>query len=77
MNEMSGNTRAVARLGAQVGAALIGHELLVERLLIALLTGGHVLIEGSPRPAPSRRWRRICRAAMRASSARPTCCHPI
>ena len=54
MNEMSGNTRAVARLGAQVGAALIGHELLVERLLIALLTGGHVLIEGPPGIAKTR-----------------------
>lgn len=54
MNEMSGNTHAVARLGAQVGAALIGHELLVERLLIALLTGGHVLIEGPPGIAKTR-----------------------
>ncbi len=33
---------------------LIGRESLVERLLIALLTGGHVLIEGAPGLAKTR-----------------------
>lgn len=40
MNDMTTSSHAVARLGAEVGAALIGHEVLVERLLIALLAGG-------------------------------------
>lgn len=44
----------VARLGAEVGATLIGHERLVQRLLIALLAGGHVLIEGPPGVAKTR-----------------------
>ncbi len=35
-------------------ARLIGREALVERLLIALLTGGHVLIEGAPGLAKTR-----------------------
>lgn len=35
-------------------ARLIGRENLVERLLIALLTGGHVLIEGAPGLAKTR-----------------------
>lgn len=33
---------------------LAGHNLLIERLLIAVITGGHVLIEGSPGLAKTR-----------------------
>jgi MoxR-like ATPase len=32
----------------QVGHRVVGQQAMVERLLIALLTGGHVLIEGVP-----------------------------
>ena len=45
---------AVAILREQVGAGLIGHARMVERLLIALLAGGHVLIEGPPGVAKTR-----------------------
>ena len=45
---------AVASLREQVGAGLIGHARMVERLLIALLAGGHVLIEGPPGVAKTR-----------------------
>lgn len=38
----------VARLAAHMNAHLIGSADFVERLLIGLLTGGHVLIEGAP-----------------------------
>lgn len=31
-----------------VGKSVVGQELVVERLLIALLTGGHILLEGVP-----------------------------
>ena len=41
-------------LAAQMEAGLIGRAPLVERLLIALLTGGHVLIEGAPGLAKTR-----------------------
>ena len=37
-----------------LAAELIGHETLIERLLIALLTGGHVLLEGPPGVAKTR-----------------------
>ena len=37
-----------------LAAQLVGHESLVERLLIALLTGGHVLLEGPPGVAKTR-----------------------
>jgi MoxR-like ATPase len=33
---------------AQVGRRVVGQEYMVERLLISLLTGGHVLLEGVP-----------------------------
>lgn len=44
----------IARLQAGVSAGLIGHRDMVERLLIALLAGGHVLIEGPPGVAKTR-----------------------
>ena len=42
------------RARAELVRHLIGREALVERLLIALLTGGHVLIEGAPGLAKTR-----------------------
>ncbi len=38
----------------QLQQKLVGHEALIERLLIALLTGGHILIEGAPGLAKTR-----------------------
>jgi MoxR-like ATPase len=32
----------------QVGRRIVGQDYMVERLLISLLTGGHVLLEGVP-----------------------------
>jgi len=36
------------RIQAELSSRLIGHEALIERLMIALLTGGHLLLEGAP-----------------------------
>jgi len=44
----------VTRLRTDVSQGLIGHGDMVERLLIALLVGGHVLIEGPPGVAKTR-----------------------
>ncbi|TRW97310.1 AAA family ATPase [Paracoccus sp. M683] len=54
MNDMRGEREAIAGLRDQIGAGLVGHARLVERLLIALLAGGHVLIEGPPGVAKTR-----------------------
>jgi MoxR-like ATPase len=45
-------------LRTHLSAGLVGHEVLIERLLIGLLAGGHVLIEGAPGLAKTRavRW---------------------
>ncbi len=41
-------------LAAHLAKGLIGHETLIERLLIALLAGGHMLVEGPPGLAKTR-----------------------
>ncbi len=57
---------------AHLSAGLIGHERLIERLLIGLLTGGHVLIEGAPGLAKTRAVKRLA-AAIAGSFARVQC----
>lgn len=46
--------RRISALAAALGEGLIGHERLIERLLIGLLAGGHLLIEGAPGLAKTR-----------------------
>ena len=50
--------KGATSLMAHLSAGLIGHEDLIERLLITLLTNGHLLIEGPPGLAKTRavRW---------------------
>ena len=42
------DTALVQSVITQVGRRIVGQEYMVERLLISLLTGGHVLLEGVP-----------------------------
>jgi MoxR-like ATPase len=44
----TGRTALVAAIVEQVGRRVVGQEYLVERLVVSLLTGGHVLVEGVP-----------------------------
>jgi len=37
-----------ARVSGEIGKAVLGNRLVVERLLVAMLVGGHVLLEGMP-----------------------------
>ncbi len=62
----------VAALSAQVAAGLVGHEVLVERLMVALLVGGHVLVEGPPGLAKTRAVKRLA-AGLAGSFARIQC----
>ena len=48
------NNTAIAALKRELSNHLIGHEALIERMIIALLTGGHCLIEGPPGIAKTR-----------------------
>ena len=48
MNESTSNTSALNALRQHVNARLIGQAEVVDQVLIAMLAGGHVLIEGVP-----------------------------
>lgn len=37
-----------ARVSGEISKAVLGNEVIVERLLVAMLVGGHVLLEGMP-----------------------------
>ncbi|WP_371747233.1 AAA family ATPase [Acuticoccus sp. I52.16.1] len=51
--------RPAAALVEAMTAGLVGHRALVERLVIALLVGGHILIEGPPGVAKTRAVKRL------------------
>ena len=42
------DARLVQEVARQVGRRIVGQDYMVDRLLISLLTGGHVLLEGVP-----------------------------
>ena len=47
-NQIAEQAKIMERLRQEVNKVLVGQERLLDRLLIALLTGGHVLLEGVP-----------------------------
>ena len=47
-NQMASSHETIARLRAEVGRVVIGQQAIVDRLVIALLIRGHVLVEGLP-----------------------------
>ena len=62
----------VRALAEEVGRTLVGHDWLVERLLIACLTGGHVLLEGPPGIAKTRAVKQLA-ARLPGDHARIQC----
>lgn len=46
--EVARNSASLKRLEAELGKVVVGQQLMISRLLIGLLTGGHVLLEGVP-----------------------------
>ena len=46
--QSTADSRLVQDVSTQVAKRVVGQEYMVERLLISLLTGGHVLLEGVP-----------------------------
>lgn len=59
---------------------IVGQKHLIESLLIALLSNGHVLLEGVPGLAKHWQSRRSLNSSMQntaVSSLRPTCCRPM
>ena len=48
LTEMPADTLPVPRILKEVSRRIVGQDAMVERLLVGLLTGGHVLLEGVP-----------------------------
>lgn len=62
----------ILRLRMWLSEGLIGSEMLVERLLLGILTGGHVLIEGAPGLAKTRAVK-LLSTALKGEFARIQC----
>jgi len=63
LNELVAKESAfVDRINAEVGKVIVGQTFMIERLLIGLLTGGHVLLEGVPGLAKTLAVRTMCDA---------------
>jgi len=61
LNELVAKESAfVERLTNEVGKVIVGQTYMVERILIGLLTGGHVLLEGVPGLAKTLTVRTLC-----------------
>jgi MoxR-like ATPase len=61
LNELVAKESAfVERLVAEVGKVIVGQTYMIERILIGLLTGGHVLLEGVPGLAKTLTVRTLC-----------------
>jgi MoxR-like ATPase len=61
LNELVSKESAfVDRLLNEVGKVIVGQQYMVERILVGLLTGGHVLLEGVPGLAKTLTVRTLC-----------------
>ena len=61
LNEIVARESAfVDRIEQEVGKVIVGQQYMIERILIGLLTGGHVLLEGVPGLAKTLTVRTLC-----------------
>ena len=47
-NRISAQAELVTRIREEVGRVIVGQEKLIDRLVLAMVTGGHILLEGVP-----------------------------
>ncbi len=52
--QIDAQPRVMDALSTHLSQGLVGHDHLIERLLVALLSGGHLLVEGAPGLAKTR-----------------------
>jgi MoxR-like ATPase len=63
LNELVAKESAfVDKLSNEVGKVIVGQQYMIERILVGLLTGGHVLLEGVPGLAKTLTVRTLCDA---------------
>ena len=60
--QIADQAKILERLRQEVNKVIVGQERLIDRLLIALLTGGHVLLEGVPGLAKTTAVRTLAQA---------------
>ncbi len=60
--DLSSDLAVLAALRERLESSIVGQSVLIERLIVALLAGGHVLIEGVPGLAKTRAVRALARA---------------
>jgi len=70
--DSSDGAPGLAGLTARLSSRLIGHERLIERMLTAVLAGGHLLVEGAPGLAKTRAVKALA-GATQGSFARVQC----
>ena len=74
------NSAWVRPLQQEIGRVIVGQKHLLDRLLIALLTNGHVLLEGVPGLAKTLSLKTLAGCVIRRLPAHPvharTCCPP-
>lgn len=71
---------ALQQLKHHINSQIIGQEVLVERMLIALLADGHLLVEGAPGLAKTRAINVLSQAfrpIFTGCNLPRTCCRPI
>src|SRR5204862_8263337 len=63
LNELVAKESAfVEKIANEVGKVIVGQSYMIERILIGLFTGGHVLLEGVPGLAKTLTARTLCDA---------------
>ena len=75
----SGAHEGLEHLLYEVKKIVVGQDHFLERVMVALLAGGHLLVEGVPGLAKTltvATLARPCRAVSSASSSPPTWCRP-
>lgn len=60
--EVERNYDFVNRLKAEVGKTIVGQEYLIDRMIMALLADGHILVEGVPGLAKTLAIKTLCQA---------------
>ena len=72
-------SETIHRLQAELGKTIVGQKEMISRLLVGLLTNGHVLLEGVPGLAKTTAIKSLAQALAPSSagfSSRPICCPP-
>ena len=67
-NKIAAQGELVSRIRDEVGKVIVGQEKLVDRLILALVANGHILLEGVPGLAKTLRDRK----STRLNSSHPT-----